>query len=380
MALVDYSSSSSEDEEGSTSATHAAKKQKTSHPESSPPSSGATQDRRDAEGVKTLPPLPSSFHDLYASTVRVSTSDDPALHQGRKRVNPHKVGSWPSHVYVEWHPTRPQRTTLTTLLDRLQASLSSSSSPPSEAAIQITSFLTSDLDAPLPLHISLSRPLALSTAQKDGFLSGLQSAVAHGGIAPFDLAPLGLDWHRTHESARSFLVLRVGTARDAAAGGKDVDRHGKRRREGGSGGDTIVDPDPDPDTHTHTNANPNPHLTPLLRLTNSLAVSYGQPALYSSPSSSSPSPSSPPTSSRAHPDPSTAFHISLAWTAAAPTPALDHLTRAAFAAPDVREQILGMRVPVDGVKAKIGNVVTHVPLPVRGKRDRGRERNGLFGL
>lgn len=86
MALVDYSSSDSESEAGE--AASATKRQKTSHGKT-PANSAA------------LPPLPDAFYDLYASTVRVSTSDDPTLHQGRKRVNPHRVGSWPSHLYIE---------------------------------------------------------------------------------------------------------------------------------------------------------------------------------------------------------------------------------------------------------------------------------------
>ena len=81
MGLVDYSDS----EEEQPDTTPPAKKRRVSEPNT----------------ASKLPPLPTAFHDLYSSTVRTSTRDDPALHGGRKRVMPHVEGNWPTHVYLE---------------------------------------------------------------------------------------------------------------------------------------------------------------------------------------------------------------------------------------------------------------------------------------
>ncbi|CAJ2500096.1 Uu.00g029490.m01.CDS01 [Anthostomella pinea] len=428
MPLVDYSSSDSESAAESSALPPTAKKQKTAH------NAGTPSSNRQAQQT-ALPPLPSAFHDLYASTVRVSTSDDPALHQGRKRVHPHKAGHWPTHLYIEWHPTNPERTHLSTLLTTIQTAISSlttTSSNTTTNPITLSPFLTSDLGAPQPLHISLSRPLALTTAQRDAFLSQLRASIGSSGVQPFALAPLALEWHRTRESERSFLVLRVGSVVDDAASastlasgsasafaseqdgafGRDQPRGSKRKAtengdRGHRGGD-ATNPNPNP--------NPNPDLTALLTRSNALSTSFDQPALYAfkSPSNTSHTPNTantpknPPSTSTDSPNPSqtsdwasTAFHISLAWSFAPPTPALRRATADAFDAFDTpgkktgtetteprtgtRDAVLAMRIRVDGLKAKIGNVVTHVPLPVRGKSFTGRDRGGgggkgLFGV
>jgi hypothetical protein len=84
MPLVDYSSSESEEDKTSKS-THPLKRKRPSLNQES----------------SSLPPLPASFHDLYSTNTRTSTSDDPALHGGRKRQIPHVQGNWPSHVYLD---------------------------------------------------------------------------------------------------------------------------------------------------------------------------------------------------------------------------------------------------------------------------------------
>jgi len=99
MALVDYVSSDEDENEDSTGLGHMP--------------GAAFAGRKDLKRKRDsypgnnfeLPPLPSKFHDLYASKVRVSTLDDPSLHGGRKRITPHVEGNWPSHVYIECNPS-----------------------------------------------------------------------------------------------------------------------------------------------------------------------------------------------------------------------------------------------------------------------------------
>ena len=92
MPLVEYSDSDSEHEWSIP--------EETANEAGSVPLKTTTKDPI-ANHQKPLPPPPASFHNLYATATRVSTSDDPALHSGRKRITPHVEGNWPSHVYIE---------------------------------------------------------------------------------------------------------------------------------------------------------------------------------------------------------------------------------------------------------------------------------------
>ncbi|KAK0747814.1 hypothetical protein B0T21DRAFT_355181 [Apiosordaria backusii] len=264
-----------------------------------------------------LPPLPASFHDLYASTTR--TFDDPSLHQGRTRQTPHIPGNWPSHVYIDWRPPPEIKDLLSSLISSLQSQISKI-----DDQVKITSFLTSDLGVPLPLHISLSRPLSLTTAQKDQFLSEIQDAL--DADKSFELRLGRIEWHFTSESGRAFLVMRV------------------------------ICP------------SRNNELVYFLSKINHIAKNYGHPELYSWASVAEGK------------EVADAFHFSIAWCLNKPSDDLEKMTERVFDTPAVRDLSKTGRITVDSIKVKIGNVVTAIPLKGEEKKDKKRKQSAWLGL
>lgn len=334
MGLVDYASSDSEPEEAQHGLPPTKKRRISSCGPSKQPSTDSTTT------TSSLPPLPPDFHNLYATTVRTAPHDAPSLHQNRRRAIPHVAGNWPSHIYIEWHPSAAHHTALTQLVDALTTDLA-----PLLNKTQLSSLLVSDLGAPLPLHISLSRPFVLRTDQKDAFLADCTRNVP-GAAAAFALRVDALRWFRSPDSGRSFLVLRVVSTAAAA---------GRR----------------------------NPELAGLLERCNELVGGVGQPRLYARGvvergDDEDDDDDDDDDGDKRGKVVEDAFHVSIAWSFAEPTVEIQERTAAIFAREDFQRDIVqGMTIPADQVKVKIGNVVTSIMLTEMGKKEKG---GGLFGI
>ncbi|THV54392.1 hypothetical protein BGAL_0027g00020 [Botrytis galanthina] len=292
-----------------------------------------------SSSASELPPLPSKFHDLYASTVRNSTRDDPSLHGGRKRVTPHIEGNWPTHIYIEWYPSTIEFDLISSLISKVE----------SFKTHDIQTFLSNDLGVPLPLHVSLSRSIGFSKDVKDTFLTSFEQVIKSSGVRPFEMAFSGLAWVPNYEKTRWFLVLRVNTPESNA-------------------------------------------LNKLLHVSNKVVEEFGQPPLYAN---SRTSVNGQQAAKGAHhsqhgkpfrgktqqkkdvfddmADLSDAFHISIAWTLLPPDQELIEATERLTA--NELMKVKQIQIKTEEVKAKIGNVVTNVPLLVG-----ITEGKSLFGL
>jgi U6 snRNA phosphodiesterase len=158
----------------------------------------------------TLPPLPSTFHTLYATSVRTSTSDDPSLHSGRVRQIPHIDGIWPSHLQLEWLPSPLHQISLTNLISHIQIL---------DSGTKLNSLLVSPLGAPAPLHISLSKTLPILSHQRETFLNVLREKVQRVGSRIEVELDGGLHWASNEDKTRCFLIIKPGNTWNKGKGG-----------------------------------------------------------------------------------------------------------------------------------------------------------------
>ncbi|KAK8243826.1 U6 snRNA phosphodiesterase Usb1 [Phyllosticta capitalensis] len=343
MALVAYSDSDSDSDRASSLSRPPAKRLR-HHPPVSNPEPELSQ--------RSLPPLPAAFHDLYATSTRTATHDDPALHAGRKRAIPHMEGHWPSHLYLEWHPNPSESSILSTLLQRVEAAtsnftrLASTKSPEQH----IHTLLLTPLSTRAPLHISLSRTLPLPTEKRQPFLDALTSRIRGSGARPFDAAFSGLKWVPNFDRSRWFLVLGVER--------------------------------PDGDI-----------LNKLLLASNQTAKAFGYPELYNQTArghgdgvdmsgSWGSAAGADQVDGKSHKndfvaskdDRTHAFHVSLAWSLEAPPDGLSDIAAEKDVKQWLEQEVGKMTVRFDVVKAKVGNAIHSIELaPKR------REGKGILG-
>lgn len=210
------------------------------------------------------------------------------------------------------HPSSEEHHLLVSLLEAVQDELGNS--------VHLNTFLTSDLGAPLPLHVSLSRPIVLTTGEKDLFLDKITESIESSSTHPFQLTPYGLGWYKSLDSDRTFLVLRVSTGMRVVASSDELPS--------------------------------NKELVDLLKRCNAVATSFDQPALYQSAADTELV--------------EEAFHVSIAWASAMPDAEMSQRTYRLLDRRHTFGSICKWEVAVSSIKAKIGNIVTRVPLPEKG--------------
>lgn len=195
--------------------------------------------------------------------------------------------------------------------------------------------LQSELGAPLPLHVSLSRTLQIKTEDREAFLETLKDSLRRAAVQAFHLDFLGLKWVPNFERNRWFLVLGIKKP-----------------------------------AHDELNR--------LLGACNNAAQKSGQPALYSGGRGDGPMEINSPTAGlqvrHDKSDRSENFHISIAWNLTEPDPEWVSLVQRI----DVTRYVYSPRATFDVVKARVGNVVHNFDLGIR--RNSHGTRQGSLGL
>lgn len=201
--------------------------------------------------------------------------------------------------------------------------------------------LQSELGAPLPLHVSLSRTLPIQTQDREPFLKTLKSSLQRAAVCAFNFNFQSLKWVPNYDRNRWFLVLG------------------------------IVQP-------------PQDELNRLLNACNEATVSCGHPGLYTGGHGDGPMEKNAANSSSKRRkseqteniliDRSEYFHISIAWNLEEPDADWISLVRDI----DVKKYVQQPQAAFSAVKARIGNVVHNLDL--RERRSRVGLGGGIMGL
>lgn len=115
------------------------------------------------------------------------------FHQNRRRNTQHTDGLWPCHVYLDIEPTEAEYAVYEQVLERA-----------SNGAKKFQSLLTSENNIRRVLHVSLSRPLMLTSDTKDKMCNDLRAVVA----SSFRLHMDHFSLINNEESTRTFSVVR----------------------------------------------------------------------------------------------------------------------------------------------------------------------------
>ncbi|RDB17898.1 U6 snRNA phosphodiesterase [Hypsizygus marmoreus] len=156
----------------------------------------SSSEDEDQPPVKKKRKLPS----LSPSLLLPVPTDNPTLHQGRVRSQPHVEGQWVAHIYVSLIVER--RSNLHKLLDVVLG----------EAKV-ISPTLhdfwpTGEPSKKHELHISLSRPIYLRTHQREGLKAAVKSLSRQ--FPPFPVSFATFSELVNDERTRTFLALEVG--------------------------------------------------------------------------------------------------------------------------------------------------------------------------
>lgn len=182
--------------------------------------------------------------------------------------------------------------------------------------------LQSELGAPLPLHVSLSRTLQIKTDDRETFLGTLNNSLRRAAVQAFRFDFRDLKWVPNFERNRWFLVLGIKKP-----------------------------------AHDELNR--------LLNACNEAAQSSGHPALYSGDKGDGPMETNSPTArsqfEHNKSDRSKHFHVSIAWNLTEPDPAWISLVQNM----DVERCIRSPQASFETVKARVGNVVHNFDLGTR---------------